>query len=242
MNSQGKDRTKFVATMFSRISKRYDLLNTLMTGGRHYSWRKKAIKMLNQNDSPHISLDIATGTGDFALELLNTNNKNTVIGIDTSLNMMKIARKKFNGKKLKNNLYFALSDAHNLPFPNDYFAYTTIGFGIRNFIDLKSALKEVNRVLIPEGKLAILEIVKLDEGKFLSKIFPIYFGKVTPWLGSIFAGDREAYSYLPQSVENFISSQELTKTLNSVGFETIATKKIALGTVTIHIAKKASSL
>ena len=75
MNLQGKSRTKFVATMFSRISKRYDLLNTLMTGGRHYSWRKAAVKMLNQSNSSHISLDIATGTGDFALELLNTNNK-----------------------------------------------------------------------------------------------------------------------------------------------------------------------
>ena len=156
--------------------------------------------------------------------------------------MIKIAREKSNNKNLKNNLDFALSDAHNLPFPSNYFSYTTIGFGIRNFIDLKSALKEVNRVLIPKGKLAILEIVKLDEGGVLSKIFPLYFGKVTPWLGSIFAGDREAYSYLPQSVENFISSKELTKTLNSVGFETIATKKIALGTVTIHIAVKATSI
>ena len=238
MNLQGKSRTKFVATMFSRISKRYDLLNTLMTGGRHHSWRKTAVKMLKQNNSANISLDIATGTGDFALELINKNKKSFVVGVDTSPNMIEIAKEKSNKLKLNNNLNFALSDAHNLPFPKDFFSYVTIGFGVRNFIDLESALKEVNRVLMPNGKLAILEIVKLNEGSFLSKIFPIYFGKITPWLGSIFAGDKEAYSYLPQSVENFISSKELTKILNSVGFKTIKTKKIALGTVTIHIAAK----
>lgn len=223
--------------MFSRISKRYDFLNTLMTGGRHYAWRKIAVEMLEISNSENISLDIATGTGDFALEIINKNKDSFVIGVDTSLKMIEIARTK--SKKLNyNNINFALSDAHNLPFPDEFFSYATIGFGVRNFIDLKSALNEVNRVLMPNSKLAILEIVKLNQGSILSKLFPIYFGKITPWLGSIFAGDKEAYSYLPQSVENFISSKELTEVLNSTGFKTIKTKKIALGTVTIHIAQK----
>ena len=212
-----------------------------MTGGRHHSWRKTAIEILNQNNSKNISLDIATGTGDIALEMIKKNKKCFVVGVDTSLNMIEVARKKSSKIKLNNNLTFALSDAHNLPFPKDFFSYATIGFGVRNFIDLKSALKEVNRVLKPNGKLAILEIVKLNEDSFLSKIFPIYFGKITPWLGSIFAGDKEAYSYLPQSVENFISSKELTNLLNSVGFKTITTKNLALGTVAIHIAKKVTT-
>ncbi len=237
MNLHGKSRTKFVATMFSRISKRYDFLNTLMTGGRHYAWRKIAVEMLEISNSENISLDIATGTGDFALEIINKNKDSFVIGVDTSLKMIEIARTK--SKKLNyNNINFALSDAHNLPFPDEFFSYATIGFGVRNFIDLKSALNEVNRVLMPNSKLVILEIVKLNQGSILSKLFPIYFGKITPWLGSIFAGDKEAYSYLPQSVENFISSKELTEVLNSTGFKTIKTKKIALGTVTIHIAQK----
>ena len=237
MNLHGESRTKFVATMFSRISKRYDFLNTLMTGGRHYAWRKIAVEMLEISNSENISLDIATGTGDFALEIINKNKDSFVIGVDTSLKMIEIARTK--SKKLNyNNINFALSDAHNLPFPDEFFSYATIGFGVRNFIDLKSALNEVNRVLMPNSKLAILEIVKLNQGSILSKLFPIYFGKITPWLGSIFAGDKEAYSYLPQSVENFISSKELTEVLNSTGFKTIKTKKIALGTVTIHIAQK----
>ncbi len=223
--------------MFSRISKRYDFLNTLMTGGRHYAWRKIAVEMLEISNSENISLDIATGTGDFALEIINKNKDSFVIGVDTSLKMIEIARTK--SKKLNyNNINFALSDAHNLPFPDEFFSYATIGFGVRNFIDLKSALNEVNRVLMPNSKLVILEIVKLNQGSILSKLFPIYFGKITPWLGSIFAGDKEAYSYLPQSVENFISSKELTEVLNSTGFKTIKTKKIALGTVTIHIAQK----
>tara|TARA_Y100001936_G_C16029811_1_gene644801 strand:+ start:733 stop:1359 length:627 start_codon:yes stop_codon:yes gene_type:complete len=208
-----------------------------MTGGRHYAWRKIAVEMLEISNSENISLDIATGTGDFALEIINKNKDSFVIGVDTSLKMIEIARTK--SKKLNyNNINFALSDAHNLPFPDEFFSYATIGFGVRNFIDLKSALNEVNRVLMPNSKLAILEIVKLNQGSILSKLFPIYFGKITPWLGSIFAGDKEAYSYLPQSVENFISSKELTEVLNSTGFKTIKTKKIALGTVTIHIAQK----
>tara|TARA_Y100000590_G_scaffold468092_1_gene649390 strand:+ start:9718 stop:10344 length:627 start_codon:yes stop_codon:yes gene_type:complete len=208
-----------------------------MTGGRHYAWRKIAVEMLEISNSENISLDIATGTGDFALEIINKNKDSFVIGVDTSLKMIEIARTK--SKKLNyNNINFALSDAHNLPFPDEFFSYATIGFGVRNFIDLKSALNEVNRVLMPNSKLVILEIVKLNQGSILSKLFPIYFGKITPWLGSIFAGDKEAYSYLPQSVENFISSKELTEVLNSTGFKTIKTKKIALGTVTIHIAQK----
>ncbi len=195
-----------------------------MTGGRHYAWRKIAVEMLEISNSENISLDIATGTGDFALEIINKNKDSFVIGVDTSLKMIEIARTK--SKKLNyNNINFALSDAHNLPFPDEFFSYATIGFGVRNFIDLKSALNEVNRVLMPNSKLAILEIVKLNQGSILSKLFPIYFGKITPWLGSIFAGDKEAYSYLPQSVENFISSKELTEVLNSTGFKTIKTKK-----------------
>ena len=207
VNLQGKDKSKFVSNMFNRISGRYDLLNTIMTAGMHYSWRKKATKYLKKSETG-MFLDVATGTGDFAFEILNQKIANKVVGLDFSVEMLNIGQIKSEKRNFDKKFVPVVADAHELPFADNSFESITIGFGVRNFVDLSTALEELLRVLVPGGNLVILEIVK-PEGKIMSRLFPLYFEKITPRIGSIFAGDREAYTYLPQSVSNFLTSTQL---------------------------------
>ena len=236
VNLQGKDKSKFVSNMFNRISGRYDLLNTIMTAGMHYSWRKKATKYLKKSETG-MFLDVATGTGDFAFEILNQKIANKVVGLDFSVEMLNIGQIKSEKRNFDKKFVPVVADAHELPFADNSFESITIGFGVRNFVDLSIALEELLRVLVPGGYLVILEIVK-PEGKIMSRLFPLYFEKITPRIGSIFAGDREAYTYLPQSVSNFLTSTQLAVLMTKKGFKKPVVKKLAFGTVAIVVGQK----
>tara|TARA_Y100001970_G_C13836534_1_gene652369 strand:+ start:14 stop:733 length:720 start_codon:yes stop_codon:yes gene_type:complete len=236
VNLQGKDKSKFVSNMFNRISGRYDLLNTIMTAGMHYSWRKKATKYLKKAETG-MFLDVATGTGDFAFEILNQKIANKVVGLDFSVEMLNIGQIKSEKRNFDKKFVPVVADAHELPFADNSFESITIGFGVRNFVDLSTALEELLRVLVPGGNLVILEIVK-PEGKIMSRLFPLYFEKITPRIGSIFAGDREAYTYLPQSVSNFLTSTQLAVLMTKKGFKKPVVKKLAFGTVAIVVGQK----
>ncbi len=236
VNLQGKDKSKFVSNMFNRISARYDLLNSIMTLGMHYAWRKKATKYLKKSNTGTI-LDVATGTGDFAFEILNQKIANKVVGLDFSVEMLNIGQIKSEKRNFDKKFVPVVADAHELPFADNSFESITIGFGVRNFVDLSTALEELLRVLVPGGNLVILEIVK-PEGKIMSRLFPLYFEKITPRIGSIFAGDREAYTYLPQSVSNFLTSTQLAVLMTKKGFKKPVVKKLAFGTVAIVVGQK----
>ena len=236
VNLQGKDKSKFVSNMFNRISGRYDLLNTIMTAGMHYSWRKKATKYLKKSETG-MFLDVATGTGDFAFEILNQKIANKVVGLDFSVEMLNIGQIKSEKRNFDKKFVPVVADAHELPFADNSFESITIGFGVRNFVDLSIALEELLRVLVPVGNLIILEIVK-PEGKIMSRLFPLYFEKITPRIGSIFAGDREEYTYLPQSVSNFLTSTQLAVLMTKKGFKKPVVKKLAFGTVAIVVGQK----
>lgn len=236
VNLRGKDKSRFVSNMFNRISGRYDLLNTIMTAGMHYSWRKKATKYLKKSETG-MFLDVATGTGDFAFEILNQKIANKVVGLDFSVEMLNIGQIKSEKRNFDKKFVPVVADAHELPFSDNCFESITIGFGVRNFVDLSTALEELLRVLVPGGNLVILEIVK-PEGKIMSRLFPLYFEKITPRIGSIFAGDREAYTYLPQSVSNFLTSTQLSVLMAKKGFKKPVVKKLAFGTVAIVVGQK----
>lgn len=236
VNLRGKDKSRFVSNMFNRISGRYDLLNTIMTAGMHYSWRKKATKYLKKSETG-MFLDVATGTGDFAFEILNQKIANKVVGLDFSVEMLNIGQIKSEKRNFDKKFVPVVADAHELPFADNSFESITIGFGVRNFVDLSTALEELLRVLVPGGNLVILEIVK-PEGKIMSRLFPLYFEKITPRIGSIFAGDREAYTYLPQSVSNFLTSTQLAVLMTKKGFKKPVVKKLAFGTVAIVVGQK----
>ena len=147
VNLRGKDKSRFVSNMFNRISGRYDLLNTIMTAGMHYSWRKKATKYLKKSETG-MFLDVATGTGDFAFEILNQKIANKVVGLDFSVEMLNIGQIKSEKRNFDKKFVPVVADAHELPFADNSFESITIGFGVRNFVDLSITLEELFHEII----------------------------------------------------------------------------------------------
>jgi demethylmenaquinone methyltransferase/2-methoxy-6-polyprenyl-1,4-benzoquinol methylase len=226
-----------VANTFARISKRYDRLNTVMTAGRHYAWRRMAAGLaVGRMSGP--ALDVASGTGDFTFELAGRPAVTSVVGLDFSREMLLIAGQKARRKRLSGRVSYLVGDAHDLPFSDGRFVCATVGFGIRNFIDVPGALRSISRVVAPGGRVVILEIVRLEGRGPLGRLFPLYFRYVTPLLGALLAGDREAYTYLPESVQRFLSARELASMLEDAGFERVAVRVLALGAVAIVSGEK----
>jgi demethylmenaquinone methyltransferase/2-methoxy-6-polyprenyl-1,4-benzoquinol methylase len=228
---KGNEKSRFLALMFGRISRRYDLLNTLMTVGMHYIWRRNAAK-LAANDISGDFLDIASGTGDFAFDLLRFSNVNLVVGLDFSPEMLDVAVVKSDDLGFTSKFLPVIGDVHTLPFPDERFSGTTVGFGVRNFSDLQKALAEIVRVTGRGGRVTVLEIVR-PRGKFLAIMFLRYFNWFTPKLGRFFARDYEAYRYLPESVQHFMSAKQLASVLESVGLQDIVIRTKGMGSVAI---------
>ena len=234
---RGKKRSQYVTRMFARIARRYDLLNSVMSGGRHHSWRRMAVEMGNPGlEGP--ALDVAAGTGDFALEIARNNWATEVMALDNTLEMLAVATNKARRRGLLNRLRVVSGDAHLLPFAGDRFVCVTVGFGVRNFVDVPQALREMTRVVRPGGRVVILDIFRLEGRGLLNRLFPVYFRTVTPWVGGLLAGDREAYAYLPKSVETFLSADELVAMMEDAGLEQVHYRRLALGSVAIHVGRK----
>ena len=223
--------------MFGRISGRYDLLNTVMSGGRHHAWRRIASRLVTNGLQGH-ALDVATGTGDFAVALATQPSISDVVGLDAADAMLVRARHKAERARLLESVSFLLGDAHQLPFPTGHFVAATVGFGIRNFADVRRAIGEMARVIRPGGRLATLEIVRITGRSPLKVVFPVYFRHVTPWLGAALAGDREAYTYLPESVERFLSAEEVGEIMEQAGLRIVEIRRYALGSVAILVGEK----
>ena len=202
-----------------------------MTGGMHYVWRKSAAKLTASDISGDV-LDIASGTGDFAFNLLKYPNIETVVGLDFSPNMLDVAVEKSSKLGFENEFVAAVGDAHSLPFSDESFAGATIGFGVRNFADLPKALADIDRVTKRGGRVTILEIV-IPKGKLSATIFISYFKWITPKMGRLFAGDSEAYKYLPESVESFMSSDQLTEHLEKAGLINVSVQTKGFGSIAI---------
>ncbi|PZC44846.1 MAG: demethylmenaquinone methyltransferase / 2-methoxy-6-polyprenyl-1,4-benzoquinol methylase [Chloroflexi bacterium] len=236
---QGTSKSQYVSNLFGNIAQRYDLLNNLMSFGQHQAWRRQAVKMVHQNISVSgLVLDIATGTCDFAIDIVSFKPKTSVIGIDFSLPMLKVGIKKVTRKNLKKKIDLMIADGHELPFEDNTFTVVTVGFGIRNFDDPKSALTEMNRVLKPGGRLAILDIFPIQNRKFTSRLFNLAFKRVSPILGFLFANNRQAYEYLPASAISFMSSVKLIDLTKECGFLPISNNEVAFGSVSILISEK----
>jgi len=235
---RGPQRARYVAEMFGRISKRYDLLNTVMTGGRHYAWRRMAAELAADSGLEGCALDLATGTGDFALDLTTHWNVSSVVGLDFTPEMITLASQKAERNSLGRELEFAVGDAHSLPFVDESFICVTVGFGVRNFIDVPAALAEMVRVVKPGGRVVILEIVRLEGRGLRARVLPVCFRYATPLLGAALAGNREAYAYLPQSVEGFLSANQLAELMGRAGLQDVRFRSLGLGTVAIHTGVK----
>ena len=230
---RGDERARYVRHMFGRISRRYDLLNSVMSGGRHYAWRRLAARDAAATGLRGDALDVACGTGDFALDLARIDGINSVVGVDFAPQMLTLARRKANRQRLSAQTAFVTSDAHTLPFPNDAFVCATVGFGVRNFIDVQRALSEMARVVRPGGRVVVLEIVRLEGSGLRARALPWCFRRAAPLLGALLARDAEAYAYLPESVDAFLSAQELAAAMEHAGLRIVRHRRLALGSVAV---------
>lgn len=234
-NDASKSKKEEVAEMFNNISKRYDFLNHFLSLGIDKIWRKKAITELKEINPSRI-LDIATGTGDFALAALKINPKE-VVGIDISEGMLAVGKEKMIAKKVDNIISMQLGDSENLPFEDNYFDGLTVGFGVRNFENLEKGLAEMLRVIRPEGKAIILEFSKPK--KFpIKQVFGFYSKYFIPFFGKNISKDEKAYAYLPESVEAFPEGENFKAILTKVGYKNVTSKLVSGGIATIYIGRK----
>jgi demethylmenaquinone methyltransferase/2-methoxy-6-polyprenyl-1,4-benzoquinol methylase len=229
---EGPDKARFVSEMFSRIAGRYDLMNGLMTFGRHHAWRRIAARQtIPSPEGP--ALDLATGTGDLALELRAIHPHRTIVGVDFALGMLGVARVKLRHTDPRRPVPLAAADALQLPFGDRAFACVTSAFLLRNLADLERGLREMKRVTRPGGRVVALEITQATLPGF-TPLFRFYFHRIVPRVGQLVGGDREAYTYLPQSVDRFLTPAELVKLMEAVGLRRVTYRRLGLGTVTVH--------
>jgi demethylmenaquinone methyltransferase/2-methoxy-6-polyprenyl-1,4-benzoquinol methylase len=217
--------------MFDRIAGVYDLMNTAMSAGLHHRWRRRAAERaeLGQGDS---ALDVCCGTGDFALELARrVGPSGVVVGCDFSERMLELAERKATEGGVT-QVEFEWADALELPYADGSFEAVTVGFGVRNLADLERGLAEMTRVLRPGGRLVILEITQPRRPP-LSTFYSLWFDRIVPLLGRL-AGDRDAYTYLPESVKRFPPPEGLAASMESAGLERIRYLVLAGGIIAIH--------
>ena len=231
-----QDKKVQVRNMFNKIAPYYDFLNRLLTLRIDTLWRKKAIKLL-KSDNPQLILDIATGTGDLAVEACKQLTPKKVIGVDLSPEMLEIGKKKIAKKNLENIIEFQVGDSENLNFENDNFDAITVAFGVRNYANLTKGLSEMCRVLKPGGKLIILEFTKPTIFPF-KQLFNTYFKYILPFVGRFTSNDPKAYQYLYESVQAFPDFEHFGKILEDTGFKNITWKSLSLGICAIYQAEK----
>ncbi|MCC6236506.1 MAG: ubiquinone/menaquinone biosynthesis methyltransferase [Dehalococcoidia bacterium] len=229
----GADRASYVRDMFEDIAARYDLMNTLMTGGRHHEWRRAAaIELVRPGDRV---VDVGCGTGDFTFACLEV-GAGSVLGLDFARPMLERARAKAAARGTQ-RASFAIGDGTQLPLGDASVDAWCSAFVVRNIPDLGRAFAEAWRVLRPGGRLAILEIPKLGPHP-LRPAIRLHFSRVVPILGRLVSGHASAYRYLPVSVDHFLEPPELTARLRGAGFEVRRVERFMLGTVALHVAER----
>jgi len=226
---------KNIRLMFNNIAKRYDFLNHFLSLGIDIYWRKRVIQIL-KTFQPKEILDIATGTGDLAIQIAKINPKK-IIGIDIAEEMLLIAKEKIKKKKLNNIIEMFTADSENLPFENMLFDAVTVAFGVRNFEDLEKGISEIYRVTKLGGKAVILEFSMPT--KFpVKQLYQFYFKFILPLLGRLVSKNKFAYTYLPASVSAFPQGEEFTNIMQQAGFDATKHIKLTFGIASIYIGEK----
>ncbi|MCA9846652.1 MAG: ubiquinone/menaquinone biosynthesis methyltransferase [Dehalococcoidia bacterium] len=230
----GSDRAAYVRQMFGEISHRYDLVNRVMTVGQDQSWRRLAAsQIVRPGDTV---LDAGTGTGDLAFACLDA-GASRVVGIDVAGPMLEQARAKSQKRRVDEVSGFSLGDATRLPLPDASVDAWCSAFVVRNIPDLPAAFSEAYRVLKPGGRLAVLEIPRMEPG-LLRPFARIHFRHVVPRIGRAITGHSSAYRYLPVSVDHFLAPRELTELLRETGFVVTQVRMLMFRTVAMHVAVK----
>jgi demethylmenaquinone methyltransferase/2-methoxy-6-polyprenyl-1,4-benzoquinol methylase len=221
----GQERAAYVQNMFTRIARRYDLMNRLMTGGQDVRWRKQVIQLARLERTSRL-LDLGTGTGDLAREALAQAPQAKVVAADFTLEMMRVGQG--NGP-----LNFSSADALGLPFADQTFDAVVSGFLMRNVIDLQKALQEQYRVIRKGGRMVILDTTR-PKRNLLSPFIWLHMHAVIPLLGRLITGSSDAYHYLPETTEGFVTAEELAARMAAASFKRVGYERFMFGTIAIH--------
>lgn len=224
-----------VAEMFNNITHRYDFLNHFLSLGIDILWRKKAIKILKP-DQPKQILDIATGTGDFAIEALAL-NPDRIVGVDISSGMLDMGKQKMKRKGVDHIIDMQMGDSEKLLFEDNTFDATIVAFGVRNFENLKKGLSDMHRVLRPGGKAVIIEFSR-PRSFPMKQLYSFYFKSILPIIGKLISKDQSAYTYLPESVDAFPDGQNFLDILSAVGYKKTECRPLTFGIASIYIGQK----
>jgi demethylmenaquinone methyltransferase/2-methoxy-6-polyprenyl-1,4-benzoquinol methylase len=233
-----EDRTgkkEQVARMFDSISGKYDFLNHFLSLGIDIRWRKKAVKLLAA-DKPKLILDIATGTGDFAIETLSLKPEK-VIGVDISEGMLEVGRKKMKARGYDAIIEMRSGDSENLPFEENKFDAVIVAFGVRNFENLEKGLTDMRRVLKEGGRVVVLEFSKPRSFPF-KQLYNFYFNFILPKVGKMISKDPAAYTYLPESVQAFPDGDDFVSIMNKLGYKNTSCTPLTFGISSLYTATK----
>lgn len=226
---------QMVREMFDQIAPRYDYLNHLLSMGIDKRWRRKAIRGLREL-APSKVLDVATGTGDLAMEAVRQLNCE-VYGVDISAGMLQLAREKVRKAGMQERIHLQEGDSESLPYATDTFDVLICAFGVRNFEHLESGLQEMLRCLRSGGELVILEFSR-PAGFPAKQVYPFYFNRVLPFIGRLISKHYRAYRYLPETVKNFPEREAFVGILEKQGFVNVAFRPLTGGVVCMYTARK----
>ncbi len=233
---QEAEKKQQVSKMFNNISKNYDFLNHFLSAGIDRRWRKKAIAEL-KDIAPKIILDVATGTGDLALEAERQLKPEKIIGIDIAVKMLEIGRGKIAKRALTEIITLEEGDSEKLPFEDNTFDAVVVAFGVRNFANVENGLREMLRVLRPGGKCVILEFSK-PKAFPIKQLYNFYFSTILPGIGRITSKDRKAYSYLYESVQAFPEGKDFEQLLINLGLKQTKCTVLTMGICSIYSGTK----
>jgi len=234
-NKTDATKKEEVAEMFNNISHKYDFLNHFLSLGIDRIWRKKAVNKLKSIKANKI-LDLATGTGDFALALLKLKPQQ-IVGVDISEGMLKVGQEKMKKLGVDNIISMQLGDSEQLPFEDNTFDALTVGFGVRNYENLERGLSEMLRVIRPGGLVVILEFSK--PSKFPIKQYYKFHSKyIIPFFGKLFSKDNRAYTYLPDSIQAFPEGENFIRILTKLGYSNVKRTPVSGGIATIYVGEK----
>lgn len=227
----------FVHKVFSRIARRYDLMNSVLSFNRHKSWRRFAMEQMDVKPGAEC-LDVATGTGDWAIALARASGQDgRVVGLDFCQDMLQVAREKLDRSGLSPRVRLLCGDAMAIPFPDDEFDFATIGFGLRNMPDINRVLSEMSRVVKPGGAVVCLELSK-PEWKPFRALYYFYFYKILPMVGRLAVREGDPYEWLPRSLVTFPDRRQLARIFSDIGLERVRHFPLTGGICALHIGRK----
>lgn len=232
-SSEG-EKARQVEEMFDSIAPAYDFMNRAMTLGIDRWWRRVAVKMVGKNQ-PRRILDVATGTGDFAIGLYNKIHPQQVVGIDLSQGMLDVARTKVVKHGLQDAITLQQGDCLALPFGDGDFDAVTVAFGVRNFEHLLQGYEQMHRVLAPGGVLCVVEL-STPRNRVVRWFYDLYTLHIIPWFGALKSHDKSAYRYLPQSIAAVPQGDDMLAIMREAGFKGCKVRRMTLGTCSIYFA------